>query len=116
MRCDNDCTDRTPVPTRGRALTDGYRMKTGVSMALALLLAALVAPESQAGAGYRIGFLGLSSPADYAANLAAFRQGLRDLGYEEGRNISIEYRWAEDRYQRLPALATELVRLPPKCS
>jgi putative tryptophan/tyrosine transport system substrate-binding protein len=93
-------------------LTKGCRIKTGASMALALLLAALVVPESQA-AGHRIGFLGLSSPADYAEYLAAFRQGLRDLGYEEGKNISIEYRWAGNRYERLPALAAELVRLHP---
>jgi len=62
---------------------------------------------------YRIGFLGLSSTADYAPNLSAFRQGLRHLGYEEGKQISIEYRWAQDRYERLPALATDLVRLNP---
>jgi putative tryptophan/tyrosine transport system substrate-binding protein len=89
------------------------RTGTSASLALALLLAALVVPESQAGAGHRIGFLGLSSPADYAENLAAFRQGLRGLGYEEGKNISIEYRWAGNRYERLPALAAELVRLHP---
>ena len=62
---------------------------------------------------YRIGFPGLSSAADYAPNLSAFRQGLRHLGYEEGKQISIEYRWAQDRYERLPALATDLVRLNP---
>src|SRR5262249_43155325 len=62
---------------------------------------------------YRIGFLGLSSSADYATNLAAFWQGLRDLGYEDGKNISIEYRWAENRYERLPGLAVELVRVRP---
>src|SRR5262249_30052866 len=113
MRGDGDGNDRTPAPTTDRALTDGCRMKTGVSMVLALLLAALVVPEPPAGAGSRIGFLGLSSPADYAPNLDAFRQGLRDLGYEEGKNISIEYRWAGNRYERLPALAVELVRLHP---
>jgi putative ABC transport system substrate-binding protein len=75
-----------------------------------------VPPDSraqQAGKVYRIGFLGLSSSSDYAANLSAFRQGLRDRGYEEGKNISIEYRWAGNRYERLPALASELVRLYP---
>jgi len=82
-------------------------------MVLALLLAAPVAAESQAGKVYRIGFLGLSSATDYAAYLQAFRQGLRDLGYEEGRNISIDYRWAEGHDERLPALAAELVRLNP---
>ena len=88
-------------------------VKTGLGMALALLLAAPVVAESQAAKVYRIGFLGLSSPADYAENLQAFRQGLRDLGYEEGKNISIEYRWAAGRNERLPMLAAELVRLNP---
>ena len=62
-----------------------------VIFTFSLILAPLAA-EAQAGKVYRIGFLGVSSAADYAANLQAFRQGLRDLGYEEGKNISIEYR------------------------
>lgn len=55
-------------------------LKTSLGMALALLLAAPVTAESQAGKVYRIGFLGLSSGADYAVYLQASRQGLRDLG------------------------------------
>jgi putative tryptophan/tyrosine transport system substrate-binding protein len=80
---------------------------------LAGALAVPLAAAQPAGKVYRIGFLGLSSAADYAVFLQAFRQGLRDLGYEEGKNISIEYRWAERRDERLPALAAELVRLNP---
>ena len=57
----------------------------------------------------RIGFLRVSSPPDPFTE--PFRQGLHELGYVEGRNISIEYRWAEGRPERLPALAAELVRL-----
>lgn len=82
-------------------------------LAVSLLAAPFAAEAQQAGKMYRIGFLGLSSAEDYAENLRAFRQGLRDLGYEEARNVSIEYRWAEGRSERLPALAAELVRLQP---
>jgi putative tryptophan/tyrosine transport system substrate-binding protein len=59
-----------------------------------------------------IGFLDSSSADDYAPFLAAFRVGLNEAGFVEGRNISIEYRWADGRYDRLPALAAELVRVP----
>jgi putative ABC transport system substrate-binding protein len=59
----------------------------------------------------RIGFLGGVSPSANADRTEAFRQGLRELGYVEGKNIVIEYRWAEGRVDRLPDLATELVRL-----
>jgi putative ABC transport system substrate-binding protein len=59
-----------------------------------------------------IGFLS-STSRDASANLlAAFRQGLNDIGFIEGQNVAIEYRWAEGRYDQLPALATELVRRP----
>jgi putative tryptophan/tyrosine transport system substrate-binding protein len=57
----------------------------------------------------RIGILGAA--ASFAGRFEAFRQGLRDLGYVEGKNIRIEYRWAEGKLDRLPALAAELVGL-----
>jgi len=56
-----------------------------------------------------VGFLGSASPGPNAALLAAFRQGLSDTGYVEGKNVAIEYRLAEGRYDRLPALAADLV-------
>jgi putative ABC transport system substrate-binding protein len=59
----------------------------------------------------RIGFLNANSPSIIAARLEAFRHGLRELGYVEGKNIVVEYRWAEGKIERLPDLATELVRL-----
>ena len=59
----------------------------------------------------RIGFLGLNNPVTHAPRLEALRQGLRDLGYVEGRNIDIELRWADGQYDRLPMMATELVNL-----
>jgi putative ABC transport system substrate-binding protein len=57
-----------------------------------------------------IGFLGGTSPDTFADRLRAFRQGLKDTGYVEGENVAIEYRWAENQNDRLPELATELVR------
>jgi putative ABC transport system substrate-binding protein len=56
-----------------------------------------------------IGFLGGANPVGYAPQIEALRLGLRDYGYVEGRTIAIEYRWAEGRYDRLPALAADLV-------
>jgi putative tryptophan/tyrosine transport system substrate-binding protein len=56
-----------------------------------------------------IGFLGSTSPGPYAPFVAAFRQGLNETGYVEGQNLAIEYRWAEGSYDRLPALAADLV-------
>src|SRR5215472_6518735 len=56
-----------------------------------------------------IGLLSSTSPGPNAANVAAFRHGLSETGYVEGQNLAIEYRWAEDRYDRLPALAADLV-------
>jgi putative ABC transport system substrate-binding protein len=57
-----------------------------------------------------IGYLGSTSPEDYAMLLAEFRRGLSEAGYVEGRNVTIEYRWADGQYDRLPALADDLVR------
>ena len=80
--------------------------------ALAGLLAApLTAEGQQAGRVYRIAFLGASSYALESELVAAFRQGLRDHGYIEGRNIVIEYRWAEGRYDRYAAFVAEAVSL-----
>jgi putative tryptophan/tyrosine transport system substrate-binding protein len=56
-----------------------------------------------------IGFLHYASPGPFALYVVAFRQGLSETGYVEGENLGIEFRWAEGRYDRLPALAADLV-------
>src|SRR5712672_118957 len=56
-----------------------------------------------------VGFLSGTSPGPSAAFVAAFQQGLSETGYIDGQNVAIEYRWAEGRYDRLPALAADLV-------
>ena len=57
-----------------------------------------------------IGFLNSESAELFAYRLRAFRQGLSEMGYVEGQNVAIEYRWADDHYERLPTLASDLVR------
>ncbi|PYN21121.1 MAG: hypothetical protein DMD99_20830 [Candidatus Rokuibacteriota bacterium] len=81
-----------------------------VILAVGLTLAPLAVQAQPAGRVYRVGLLGLASGSDVPV-LAALPQGLRDLGYEEGKNLVIEYRTAEGDYDRLPRLAAELVQL-----
>jgi putative ABC transport system substrate-binding protein len=70
----------------------------------------LTAPLSKAQRVHRIGFLGAASATGFASQIAGLRAGLKELGYVEGKNIEIEFRWAEGRLERLPALAADLVR------
>ena len=67
--------------------------------------------QQQPGKVYRIGFLGVGSAAGYVNEVQAVRSGLRDLGYVEGKNIVIEYRWAEGKPDQLNDVAAELVGL-----
>jgi putative tryptophan/tyrosine transport system substrate-binding protein len=69
-----------------------------------------VAARAQQPAMPVIGFLNAASPDGYAERLRGFRQGLKDEGFGEGENVSVEYRWAENQLNRVPAMATELVR------
>ena len=87
--------------------------KTIISFALtALLLALCVSAEAQQSAKIpRIGYLTAASASAMVSRSDAFRQGLRELGYIEGKNIIIEYRFGDGKLDRLPALAAELVRL-----
>src|SRR5262249_44755388 len=57
-----------------------------------------------------VGFLNSASAESFAPFVVAFRQGLSETGYIEGRNVAVEYRWADEQYDRLPALAADLVR------
>jgi putative tryptophan/tyrosine transport system substrate-binding protein len=77
--------------------------------ATGVIAAPSVARAQQASTVHRIGFLSLHSRP--TAPVEAFREGLRELGYVEGRNLTIEYRWAAGRAERLPEMAAELVRL-----
>jgi putative ABC transport system substrate-binding protein len=78
---------------------------------LALLTAPALAEAQQPAKVVRVGFLGPSTAAASSHLVEAFRQGLRDLGYVEGQNIAIEYRWAEGTFDRLAGLAGELAAL-----
>ena len=83
----------------------------GFIITLGILLGSLAAQAQQTGNVYRIGFLGNSTAALEANLVGPFREGLRDLGYVEGRNVLIEYRWAEGKYDRFPTLIGELLAL-----
>ena len=76
-----------------------------------LLAVGVIADAQQPTKIPRIGYLIGTSPTANAARVEAFRQGLRELGYVEGKTIVIEWRWAEGKPDRLPDLAAELVRL-----
>lgn len=82
-------------------------------LAVAVLVVPLAGEAQQPASLPRIGWLSPGSVSDARTSryLQAFRQGLRELGYVEGQNIAIEFRWAEGQYDRLPGLAAELVRL-----
>jgi putative tryptophan/tyrosine transport system substrate-binding protein len=84
-----------------------------IGFALGALLHALCFPAAaqQPAKIPRIGFLAGATPAAYSARIEAFRRGLHELGYVEGKNIVIEWRYAEGETERLPHLAAELVRL-----
>ena len=91
-------------------------MITRRELLIVLGAGALAAPlasfaQQQTTKVFRIGFLGATSASSSASRVEALRAGLRDLGYVEGKNIVIEFRWAEGKYDRLPGLAAELVRL-----
>ncbi len=84
-----------------------------LNLMVALLVSPLAAEAQQAGRTVTVGYLGNSSPSLESPLIDAFREGLRQLGYVEGRNLIIKYVWAEGQQERFPALARDLVRLQP---
>jgi len=86
-------------------------LKLVVALAVAFTLCGVVAQAQQPKKVPRIGYLSPLDPARESTRSEAIRAGLRELGYIEGQNIVIEYRYAEDKLDRLPELAAELVRL-----
>ena len=89
------------------------RFVLAVALTISFFTAPFAAEAQQAAKVFRVGFLTAYSYRSEAPSFDAFRQGMRELGYEEGRNIAYETRWAEGRLERLPSLAAELVRLKP---
>ena len=86
------------------------RLIGSVVLAVSLILAPLVGEAQPAEKVYRIGFLGPAAERVYTDSLLSLSTGLRELGYVKGKNIVFEYRFAEDKYERLAGLAAELVR------
>ena len=101
--------------TQFRISDFGFRIGSTAIFVATLLLGTMAAPfaadAQQSGKVPRIGFLGNSTAALEANLVGPFRDGLRDLGYDEGRNVLIEYRWAEGKYERFPTLIAELIAL-----
>jgi putative tryptophan/tyrosine transport system substrate-binding protein len=98
-------------PRLGQRMQLGQLKRRGFIMLIGGAAAwPLAARAQQAVKVARIGFLGTTSPAHYGVRVEALRRGLRELGYIEGTNLVLEYRWAEGNYERLPALVAELIQ------
>lgn len=89
------------------------RVLNAVAVMVVSLLAIAPAEAQQTGRAPRIGILTVARQGDVQVqnNQEALRQGLRERGWVDGQNIAFEYRWADGRYERLPGLAADLVRL-----
>ena len=86
------------------------RLNAGLVLLIGLLVAPLATEAQQSGRVYRLGYLSTPTRESVEHGLAAFLRTLRELGWIDGQNLIIEYRWAEGNVERLPGLAAELVR------
>lgn len=111
----NRKTEHVNAGLRGCVGADYARRSTRrrllIALGAGLLSAVRGAQAQQAHKVPQIGYVGNSTPALESALVEGFRQGLRERGYVDGRNIAIEYRWVEGKLDRVPGLAAELVRL-----
>ena len=88
----------------------GIRRREFITLLGGAAVACPLTARAQQAAMPVIGFMNTASPGPFANLVAAFRKGLEETGYVEGRDVMVEYRWAEGRYDRLSAFAAELVR------
>jgi len=102
---------RARIPQLRHAPIDGLSRRQVVVGVATLLAVPAPARGQSAGKLYRIGVLGTTSPKAHGAFVDAFREGLRERGYVEGKTVALEYRWADNDYSRLPALAAEFARM-----
>jgi putative ABC transport system substrate-binding protein len=108
-RVSDSCSDKRPRGLKSKIQNPEWAGL--VAFVVALAICGAVAQAQQPAGIPRIGILITPSASSYSARLEAFRRRLRELGYVEGKNLVIEYRYAEGKRERLPDLAAELVRL-----
>src|SRR5262249_3163040 len=99
----------TPIDSAARRRGDRMRRRDFITVVSSAALASPIVARAQQAMPV-IGFLGVETPDVFAGRVRAFRQGLGEMGYVEGRNVAIVFQWAGGNYDLLPTLADELVR------